>query len=85
MIELIESKECGSKDELKQLEGHYIRTLNCVNKNIPGRSKLQYYHDNKNKESMIEYKKKYYEANKDILNAKQRERRRLIKEQNLIQ
>ncbi len=84
-IILIESYPCNTSDELHSREAHHIKLLKCVNKNIPGRSKLQYYHDNKNKESMIEYKKKYYEANKDILNAKQRERRRLIKEQNLIQ
>ena len=80
-IILIESYPCDSSDELHSREAHHIKLLKCVNKYIPARSKLQYYYDNKNKESMIEYKKKYYEANKDVLNAKQRERRRLIKEQ----
>ena len=31
-IELLEAKECNSKDELLQLEGKYIRELECVNK-----------------------------------------------------
>jgi len=38
-IELIEAKVCSSSDELHSLEGGYIRTLDCVNKNIAGRSK----------------------------------------------
>ena len=38
-IELLEAKSCSSKDELKQLEGGYIRNLVCVNKNIPDRTK----------------------------------------------
>jgi len=62
-IELLEAKECISKDELTQLEGKYIRTLDCVNKHIPGRTKQEYYEDNK--EHLIEYKKKHYEDNKE--------------------
>jgi len=54
-IELIEAKACSSKDELKQFEGHYVRTLKCVNKNIPDRT-------------MEEYNKKYYEDHKDKIN-----------------
>jgi len=77
-IELIEAKQCYSKDELKQLEGHYIRTLNCVNKYIPDRAmeeyNKKYYQDNKEKikEDHKEYREKnrdkikeYREANKD--------------------
>ena len=57
-IELLESKECNSKDELSQLEGKYIRELNCVNKKIEGRTDKEWRDDNK------EYFKKYYEYNK---------------------
>ena len=31
-IELIENFPCNSKDELEKREGHYIKTLNCINK-----------------------------------------------------
>jgi len=37
-IELIEVYPCASKSELLVREGHYIRTLDCVNSNIPGRT-----------------------------------------------
>jgi len=37
-IVLIESYPCNSKDEKNSREGHYIKELNCVNKNIIGRS-----------------------------------------------
>lgn len=56
-IELIEEKPCSSKDEKNQLEGHYIRTLICVNKCVIGRTK---------KES----NNVYYEKNKEICNEK---------------
>ena len=46
-IELLEAKDCKDKHELSQLEGHYIRTLDCVNKNIAGRTCKEWYQDNK--------------------------------------
>jgi len=62
-IELLEAKECSSKDELHKLEGKYIRELNCVNKIILGRTKKEYREDNK--EKIDEYQKTYQEANKE--------------------
>ena len=58
MIELIETRSCKNKDELRKLEGHYIRSLDCVNKCIPGRTSKQYYIDNKDtiKQSVKLYK-----------------------------
>ena len=53
-ILLLESYSCLNKDELRQREGFYIKSIPCVNKNIPGRS---------NKE----YKKLYYENNKEAI------------------
>ena len=41
VILLIESYPCGSKDELRAREGHYIQTLKCVNKNIAGRKVIK--------------------------------------------
>ena len=63
LIELIESKEFNSKDELKQLEGKYIRDLDCVNKKIEGRTKKEYYQDNK--EHIVEYRNQYRVDNKE--------------------
>jgi hypothetical protein len=62
-VELLEAKECNSKDELSQLEGQYIRSLSCVNKRIESRTKKEYIEDNK--EHFVEYKKKYYIDNKE--------------------
>ncbi len=46
-IELLIAKECINKDEQTKLEGHYIRSLDCVNKHIPDRTPKEYYQDNK--------------------------------------
>jgi len=46
-IELLVAKECLSKDELNQLEGKYIREVNCVNKNITGRTLKEYREEHK--------------------------------------
>lgn len=58
-IELLESKKCNNKDEKNQLEGHYIKTSDCVNKNRCGVSKEEA------KESYNEYQKKYREEKKE--------------------
>ena len=67
IITLIESVNANTLDELKAREAHYIRTLNCVNRNIPLRTiqeyHVKYYEDNKDK--IKEYKNQYYENNKD--------------------
>jgi len=77
-IILLEALICNTKDELHAREAHYIKTMNCINKNIPNRIAKQYKKDNKdkiseqgktyrddNKESLSEYKKKYYKDNKE--------------------
>ena len=53
-IVLIELFPCDTKDELTGRESHYIRTVECVNKMIPDRTRA-------------EYGKKRYEENKDAL------------------
>ncbi len=66
-IELLEAKSCSSKDELKQLEGGYIRNLSCVNKRVENRSheeSVQNYRDN-NREKYLEGCKKYRDNNKE--------------------
>ena len=56
-IYLVENYPCTTKDEKASREGFYIRTSKCINKNIPGRTKEEYYTDNKDK--CKEYKKEY--------------------------
>lgn len=49
-IQLIENYPCQNRDELWAREAYYIlNTENCINDNIPGRSKKQYYQDNREK------------------------------------
>ena len=53
-ILLIEAFPCNSKKELTQREGYYIKSVECVNNHVPGRTK---------KES----DKQYYETNKQMI------------------
>ena len=62
-IVLLEACPCNIFDEKASREAHYIKTLECVNKNIPGRDKHQYYKDNKC--TILEYKKLHYQDNKE--------------------
>ncbi len=77
-ILLIENYPCNSKDELRARERFYIENNECVNRLKPGRTKKEYYQDNKehikknvklwgdnNKEKVKEYKKKYKLENKE--------------------
>ena len=70
-IVLLEEVKCDSKDHLKQRESHYIRTLVCINKNIPGRTIQEYRKDNK--ESLNNWQKKYDEDNKEKVKAYRKE------------
>ena len=77
-IELLETFPCNSKDELNAREGHYIRTLECVNKCIPGRTQQEsikaYYEANK--EVILEKAKTHYQENKEAIT----ERRKVYRE-----
>jgi len=48
-ITLIESCSYNSKDELKSREAHFIRSMDCVNKQIPCRTLKEYLCENKEK------------------------------------
>lgn len=61
-IELLETVELISK--IKERERYYIDNFDCVNKNIPGRSKQEY---------NLEYNKKYYLEHKEDINKKSKE------------
>ena len=85
-IELVELFPCNSRIELEKKEGEYIRNNDCLNKNIAGRTRLEYqkkyneankerlkeyYQDNK--EILKNYKKQYYQANKEKIKEYQKQ------------
>jgi hypothetical protein len=61
-IILLESFPCANKDELCAREGHFQRKLQCVNKVMIGRTKAEYFQDNKEKFSKLH--KEYVEEHK---------------------
>ena len=70
-IVLLELCSCDNKDELHKRERHYIETLECINKNVAGRSAREYMRDHR--EQNKEHQKEHYELNKDKLCLYQRE------------
>lgn len=64
-IELLELYPCNSKEQLNKREGELIRLYknDIVNKNIPCRTKKQWYEVNK--EKISEQTKERYESNKE--------------------
>ena len=70
------------RDCLHRLEGEYIQTVpNCVNKQVAGRTRKEYREDNLT--NLKEYKKDYYETNKDMILQKGREYRKKVYEQDI--
>ena len=72
IIYLIELFPCNSKDELHAREGYHIKSNDCVNKYIPGRTReyrqeYQKVYRNEHKEEMKEYSIKYQKENKEKL------------------
>jgi len=62
-IILIENYPCNSKDELNAREGHFISTLDCVNKIHLGRTRAEHYQANK--ETIIAKVKLYAKTNRE--------------------
>jgi hypothetical protein len=65
-IELIENFPCNSKEELRKREGEFIRIMDCVNKNIAGRTPSEWENDRRHRirnqrPSVIEFLKKQFE------------------------
>jgi hypothetical protein len=77
-IELLETCPCNNSDELKVFEGKWIRQLDCVNNNIPDRTKQEYYETHK--EHYKEQMKKYYIHNKNTLQKRNKQYRNDNKE-----
>jgi len=71
-IELIEKFPCDSKDELTAREGHYVRQMECVNKNIPGRTKKE--SQKAWRQDNPEYNKEYYHNNKEAIDQYQKQK-----------
>ena len=79
--DVIEYVDCLKKVTLHKRERYYIENFDCVNKQIPSRTKVEYRHDNKekfkeygikyrhdNKEKFKEYAIQYRQDNKEIMN-----------------
>ena len=61
-ITLIETYPCGSRDELTAREAHYIKSIKCVNKVVPQRTRAEYRSDNK--ENIVIKRREYNQAHK---------------------
>ena len=77
-IELIKETPCDNAEQLRAIEGEYIRQYATLNSRIEGRTKQQYIIDNKDKkreydkirraemgEELKQQKKEYYVQNKE--------------------
>ena len=87
-IELIEIYPCSCMAELNKREGHFIRSMNCANKIIAGRTMKEWRQDNK--EHLVVQQKQYYIDNKERLAAnhtkyKQDNKERLVVQQKVYQ
>ena len=67
-IVLLELVNVNIKDELIAREKHYIQTMECVNRNVAGRTKLEYYRETREVSSIK--KAEYYQKNKEIIGKK---------------
>jgi len=62
-IELLEDYPCANVYQLKTRERYYIENNECVNKNIPTRTKKEYHEANRDK--ILVRNKEYKQVNKD--------------------
>ena len=64
---LVEKWPCADKSELHQRERFYIESNECVNKQVPGRTRKEYKaaHKEEISEYMKEYQKEHYSSNKE--------------------
>ena len=85
-IELIEKIICENKEELLKREGELIQSMDCVNKKVSGRTKQDWYNDNKkyciekskryykdNSQKVAQYQKDKYERDKDVMLEKRKQ------------
>ena len=82
-IELIKETPCENKEQLRAIEGDYIRQFGTLNSCIAGRTTKQWRKENteylkeydhqkwiQNKPMIQKYNQKYYQAKKHIINEK---------------
>ena len=81
-IELLEECPCDSKMLLEKREGELIRSTACVNRCIAGRTKKEYYEDNK--EHMKAYKSQWAKDNREKIKTKYHENKTNINEKRRI-
>ena len=62
-IELVEDHPCSNKEELLKQEGYHIQSNECENKRVAGRTKKEFYLQNK--ETMDKYKRQWCEENRE--------------------
>jgi len=83
IITLVENVNCNSKEELYQRERFYIENNNCINKQMPGRTKKEWYTQphiiaqEKERKTSLEYKlwqKQYDEKRKNDPIRKEKQR-----------
>jgi hypothetical protein len=67
-IELLQEFPCVNKMQLNKKEGEYIRSMDCVNKNIAGRTPIEWREEHKTEKN--EQMKQYYIDNKTEINEK---------------
>jgi hypothetical protein len=74
-IELLEDFPCENRNQLEKREGELIRSMNCVNKNIAGRTKKEYHSQYRieNIDKIKEYEKQYRLENADKIKKYQKE------------
>ena len=68
---MVEPYPCNSKQELHTRERYWIENFDCVNKIVPGRTRKEYYQDNK--EQIKEYSGEHYTKNKEEISKKRAE------------
>ena len=54
-IELVAETPCETKEQLRKIEGEYIRKEDCINKRIEGRTAKDYYYEHR--EQLLDQKK----------------------------
>ena len=64
-IELYEEYPCENKEQLCKREGEVIRLIGTLNSRIEGRTRQEYYQDNK--KELLQIKKEYYENHKEYI------------------
>jgi len=62
-IELVEEFPCQTMEELTRREGEVMRTMECVNRRVAGRTRKEYYQENR--KAVCEQVKQYYETHRE--------------------